>query len=501
MLGYPHYWDAPIFAPQPGAFAFSESQPVSGLLAAPLWLSLRSPALAYNGVVLLFLTLNGWFTYWLMRQWRASRLAALVTGLLVQGLPFIAQEMGVLQLIALFGILWSLLFLHRILATPSPRPPQAWRGALGLALGPPVTFFTCSYYGLLSLFFLPLAFLFNVRKGHFTRRTGGRLLLIALLTIILSVPFLLSQQRRLADLGYTRSATTIENNSAKLKYYTYTLDYNLLYGQILGRSSPPGQRLFPGLGLILLAGVGLGGLSRIRTKLYLAGAIGLALLLSLGLRINLDGVQPYQWIREIVPGFAQLRSPFRFAAFAQLHLVLLAGLGLDNVRAWFPSRRHLLISLIGGLVLFEALALPLPLQPLPDQQTKTAWQGWINAQQPASRLILLPFPEKNGVAYFEPTTRWMLASRYLQGNMLNGYSGFFPTDHAHLREKMLAFPSRAGIKLLYQKGVDYVVVYERLPQAPSATTLETHLRLVYRDPAQQVAVYALPPPETVCEIK
>ncbi|HXW00482.1 MAG TPA: hypothetical protein VEC93_18840, partial [Anaerolineae bacterium] len=69
MQGYPSYWDAPIFAPDKGTFAFSEPQPLSALLAAPLWLASGSPALGYNAVVILFLTLNGWFAYWLLRQW------------------------------------------------------------------------------------------------------------------------------------------------------------------------------------------------------------------------------------------------------------------------------------------------------------------------------------------------------------------------------------------------------------------------------------------------
>jgi hypothetical protein len=62
MQGYPRYWDAPIFAPDKGTFVFSEPQPLSALLAAPLWLAFQSPALGYNAVVILFLTLNGWFS-------------------------------------------------------------------------------------------------------------------------------------------------------------------------------------------------------------------------------------------------------------------------------------------------------------------------------------------------------------------------------------------------------------------------------------------------------
>ncbi|MBI1879666.1 MAG: hypothetical protein HYR94_15835 [Chloroflexi bacterium] len=87
MQGYPHYWDAPIFAPDKGTFAFSEPQPLSAVLATPLWLVFQSPALGFNTVVILFLTLNGWFAYWLLRSWRLPHLPCLLAGLLMQSLP------------------------------------------------------------------------------------------------------------------------------------------------------------------------------------------------------------------------------------------------------------------------------------------------------------------------------------------------------------------------------------------------------------------------------
>ena len=115
MQGYPRYWDAPIFAPLNGTFAFSEPQPLSALLAAPFWIGFQSPAFGYNIVVILFLILNGWFAHWLLKSWGISSLPAFLAGLIMMALPFVAQEMGVLQLIALFGFLWSLLFLSRFL--------------------------------------------------------------------------------------------------------------------------------------------------------------------------------------------------------------------------------------------------------------------------------------------------------------------------------------------------------------------------------------------------
>jgi hypothetical protein len=331
-------------------------------------------------------------------------------------------------------------------------------------------------------------------REHLTAKTIGYLALVGLLILLLSGPLLFAQQQRLATLGFTRSARTIENNSARLNDYFKVLDYNLLYGQFLGHKSAQGQRLFFGVMPLILAGVGMVGLKRARVKLYLLLAIGLALLLSIGLRFNLAGIQPYQWLRDYSPGFAQLRSPFRFAVFVQLHLVLLAGFGLHNLGRWLSTGRTLLILLVAGLTIFEALALPLPLQAVPPLQHPLAWQIWLNEQPPPVRIVMLPFAPQSSVASFEQTTRWMLINTHLQGDMLNGYSGFFPPDHANLRDKMVEFPTPAGLELLREKGVTYVVVDESVSQALAADKIRVYLPQVYRDVVEQIAIYSLSEP-------
>jgi hypothetical protein len=491
MQGYPNYWDAPIFAPHKGVFAFSEAQPVSALLAAPFWVGGQSPALGYNGVVLLFLSLNGWFGYWLMKDWGGSAPVALLTGLVIQALPFVAQEMGVLQLIAIFGLLWSLLFLSRFMLQ-SRRGIEHWPTLIALALGTPVTFFTCGYYGLFGLLFLPLAFLVQLRKEDLNLKQLRLLLVVGTLIFVLTGPFLWTQQQHLAQYGFVRSDKTIADNSARLSDYINFLDYNIFYGQILEWPAGRRQRLFPGFGLIVLAGLGFFGRSQRRIKLYLGLAVTLSLILSMGLRFQLGDIQPYAWIRAYLPGFAQLRSPFRFAALAQLHLALLAGFGLLNLEQWLGKRGTFTTFAAVSVVLVEALALPLPLQPVPALPQNAAWQAWLNQHQPPPRIIMLPFAATNRVADFEQTVYWMLESRYFRGYLLNGYSGFFPQDHAQLRAYMLEFPSQAGLDLLRDLQVDYVIIHHHLAGAPSPETVMANLPIVYQDSLNQVSIYTLP---------
>jgi hypothetical protein len=553
------YWDAPIFAPEHGTFAFSEPQPLTAWLALPLWGF--SPILAYNFVLLLFLTLNGWFTYWLLRQWHVSPQASLGAGLLMPALPALTQELGVLQLTALFGYLWTLLFLSRwqlhvilnkaqrsthtgineeslkSLPTKAVFGPEnytfrAWfeglfaslrviwrinkymlKSSFALALGPAVTFLTCGYYGLFSLLFLPLYFILyqlSLLESNGFSRLGQQLkrlhtyflyhvLVVILLTVALTAPFPVMQQQQLARHAFQRSATTIEQNSARLGDYFGVLDYNMLYGQLLALHLAAGQRLFPGFGLILLAIFGSIAKPH-RVKFYLLMAIGLAWLLSFGLRLHVAGYQPYQWLRDFIPGFAQLRSPFRFAIFMQLHLVLLAGLGLGAILQLLeckplglPHNRQANLKvcipfyICLALVLTENLALPLPLQFMPPPEPVAAWETWLKAEPQPVTIVILPFAADNSVAAFEPTVRWMLRQPMFQAQLINGYSGFFPPDHAALRDEMIQFPTTKGIAMLRAKGVVYVVVDYRLPNAPQKVILPR----VFWDEAARVGIYRL----------
>ncbi|NJM08538.1 hypothetical protein HC891_23680 [Candidatus Gracilibacteria bacterium] len=68
LVSYARYWDAPIFYPTAGAFAFSEPQPLTGLFFTLLWRLGGNDVLAYNLVLLFALTVNGIAATWMLRQ-------------------------------------------------------------------------------------------------------------------------------------------------------------------------------------------------------------------------------------------------------------------------------------------------------------------------------------------------------------------------------------------------------------------------------------------------
>jgi hypothetical protein len=72
--GLQHYWNAPIFWPNAGTFAFSEPQPATLLVAPVVWMS-GSVILAYNVYLLMSLVANGIFAARLLRTLRVGRWA------------------------------------------------------------------------------------------------------------------------------------------------------------------------------------------------------------------------------------------------------------------------------------------------------------------------------------------------------------------------------------------------------------------------------------------
>ena len=249
-VGLNDYWNAPIFFPTPGTFAFSEAQPTMMIMAPIVWLS-GSRVLAYNCYLLLILSLNGWSSQRLFLRLGHCRWLAFAGGVLCQMLPFLWWQSGVIQLTTLFGINWtihSLLDVFEIgagslnpadgiscdanrnhdtgasgLASCQPMdgagmgqcsPRSGWMTAgirgVKLAVAYCLTYFLCNYWGLfLTLLLIPSTLWFwnrNSFRFPFWISVG----VAALLSAIVLGPYV-SVQRSLAkshqwsrDLGWIR---------------------------------------------------------------------------------------------------------------------------------------------------------------------------------------------------------------------------------------------------------------------------------------------------------
>jgi hypothetical protein len=111
-------------------------------------------------------------------------------------------------------------------------------------------------------------------------------------------------------------------------------------------SDESGERLYPGTvelalaaagAAVLVAGPVAGRRRRRRPVAFLGTGVVLAGLLSLGLRLSIFGREPYRLVRQWVPGFQDLRSPFRAAVLVQVLLLPLAGVALDALWRCFNA--------------------------------------------------------------------------------------------------------------------------------------------------------------------
>jgi hypothetical protein len=461
MHGYAGYWDAPIFYPVRGAFAFSEPQAATGVVFAALQAVCGSIA-AYNLTLITWLTLNGVAAQRLLGLAGTSRLAAWAGGVLAVALPFSLKELGVLQLTALFPPIFALAELCVLLRAP------AWRPVLRLGVWLALTLWTCIYYALFLSLFMALGLIVvlataRVRLWRAPLIGSGAIALS--IAVIAAAPLATVQRGALAQ--RVRSDKSVHRGSA------YAENYAMLPPNALGAHVEPwfsggeGKRnLYPGSVLIALAVTGVVSERRGKRRRFVwlcASCALLAALLSFGTRFGVLGVRPYTWLERGWPGFAQLRSPYRFAAFAQVFVLALAGFGLERlararwhvrgrpVAAWCVVLATVLLGML-EVTPFGGNLARFPLEALNE-----SWVDWLRAQ-PDGAVAMVP-PERSSAARdYEPIAVAMLQGLRHGHPIVNGYSGFFPPRSTALASALRRLPDPTSLAYLERFDVRYVVV-------------------------------------------
>jgi hypothetical protein len=277
-------------------------------------------------------------------------------------LPAAAKLVGVLAVLPFFGLMIALEGLARFSRSGSRT------AALTAAAGFTVQCLSSEQIALLGTPLVLLAGVAALAGQGFGGRSARRLALAFAVALALMLPVLVPTIRIHRAQGFTRSERTVALGSATVRDF-FTRPYSS------GLTFPPRESLerdpsglFPGILLLLLAGIGVvAGLKRRRGwTIALTVAAAAAAGLALGLNLDLLGVRPFTWLRAHVPGFAELRSPFRAAVVAQATLAVLAALGADAACRWFrgPAGRALVLGL-GLLGALENLCIPTLLFPVP----------------------------------------------------------------------------------------------------------------------------------------
>lgn len=512
--GFVDYWDAPIFAPLHTVFAFSESQPTT-LAVAPL-VYLDGPTLAYNVYLLGLLTLNGFLGYRLSRRIGLSWLPALFCGAMLEALPIVHWQLGVLQLIAICGPLW---LLDRLVALRD-RPTLARAAWLGVAAA--VTYAACNYWGLFLSVLLPLAcwplLWGRLRNVRLWRSLAGAIILSGLLVS----PIVWAQWSASERFSWSRELSLLKQLSAEPQDYLNPPWNRLPIEQLyrdpirIGWTLGTGPVVLSAAALGIIAGLWLRDLRRWTLFLLLFG--GLAFGLSLGPAVTIplpeswfgqDSWSPYQSLMAVHPGLAIARSPFRFAFFVQIALALLAALFLDGCWRLGHLRRKetsststprspvSLVARTASILLIITTGTLAVAGTWPGRQTlasvpqlNTDWIRWLRDHGDHHRpIICLPFPGGSTVEDYEKAAQFMYQQIRHHRPLVGGYTGFFPADFLNLRGRMSSFPEPALLDSLRYHDVEFVVTTD--PQSSRKAAQSPALRLVFQDESAKVNIYHL----------
>jgi hypothetical protein len=432
-------FDGTMFYPAQNTLAYSDAILLPGLLAAPfLWAGLPV-ALVYSGLLVMSFVAAGLAMFLAVRTLTGQFTPALFAALLFAFYPYRFSGYSHIEKLGTFFMPIAFLLLWRVL--------QHGRRSEALALG-----LTMAAQALWSLYlgaFLAIALtgvaLARWAAGHFLLRERAKSLLIAAGAAALIVaPYTLPYWVAREVVG-ERDRFQLQVYSANRADFLSVTSKNRLYSRWLPEGNGE-KHLFPGA-----AGIALGVVALTPPISPLAGAAGIGLLLSVDGAMGLNGTT-ITWLYDLFPPIRAFRAPGRFSLVVGLFVCLLAGLGLARLMGRNPTRlRQAGAVALMGFALFE-LQPDLRLDPVP-----LAAPAIYSAlpDDPGAVLVDLPIPASfNGFDF-----QYIYFSTFHHRRLLNGASGFIPTDYQDLVDASDKFPEGESIDVLRRRGADFAVVH------------------------------------------
>lgn len=448
---YDEYWQAPIFHPAEDTFAYSEAMPMLGALSAPLFAMGASPEQAYSWLLLFALFTNGLVGWIVLGRFKIHPLIRLFGGALIVLLPYSQREIGVLPLVPLAGVL---LTMHALFgAHEKPTYGRVLLAGAALAL----TFYLCAQHALMFAVAAVPALILSGRKDLGRLAAAG--IVATLLAVAVVVPVALGQRAAIEAHGFERPADEVRHGAAS----------PLSWVRSPFRSLPaePGKwsdkALFPGFGLLLLAGFGVARSRKLerrrRIVMFLVTLAISAWLLSVLPKIVLFGWSPWQLFAWI-PGMAQLRGVWRFGMLVHVALGLLAAFGLHAVlrEAWTRWGARPAIGVCTLVALVMAAELWPPARALQRHEPDPVSTFIEQNTEPDDVLAHIPFPENGASMSLASEAEAMRLQTEHGRRIVNGYSSYFPEGWFQLLANTREFPAPHTLRLLRSRGVDWIVV-------------------------------------------
>jgi hypothetical protein len=464
-----HVFDANIFHPHTDTLAYSENNLGAGMLALPGYWTTRNPLTAHNSAVFIGFVLTFAGMYYLVRRLTGDRGAAVVSAVCFAFTPYMFAHSAHVQLLMTAGLPWSMWTFHRFAERPSPV-----RGAaLGASMAATAIF--CGYYGVFVVLMIGFAVLVTASargqwgsRGYWIGLATGAAVSAAIVAPAF-LPYVTLQRvqgfRRALDEARLYSSNWSDYFASAAHAHDWMLPYLPRWIEVA----------FPGF---VAACLGIGGAwvawaRREHETLAIYGGLAiLALWASFGPSGGL-----YSALYHVVPLFAWLRVPARFALIVIFGLTVLAGFGVSAI----TRRVHRPALAASALTLVAVLELLAPSNLREIDGFEPVYRTL--ATLPRAPVIEMPFYLEG---MFQLHSKYMLYSTTHWMPLVNGYSDYIPPDFVARAPTLAAFPSRAALAALEPLRVRYAVFhmygYNEANRQDVLTRLEElapNFRLIY----------------------
>jgi hypothetical protein len=443
-------FEANMFFPHANSLLYDDSALTLGLLALPLRALGASVALAFNLLLLLSFPVAALGAYVFARHMGASRGGAILAGIGFSYCTYRWDHIVHLQSLWVGLLPLTLVLLRRTLRT------ARLADAVGLALATLLQILTSGYYAWLQAAAIGVVLLFEFVALR-SRRALSLVVGSLLFAFVGAAPELLARRELVRRHGFTRTLAEAEHWSAAPRSYLDPGPYPLhAPGSVLHRLFEHGEPLFPGLGIGVLALLGITHARRERDCKLLLLLFGAGALLSFGPYWTIGGVRmpaPGLLLRSL-PGGDLLRTPSRFGVLALLALSTLAGICFSRLAFEWPRRRRLAaLGVLLAFTLYEGYPGDLRrlFQPAPVFPPSAVWL------RSAARGAVLELPWSGP----DEAARYLYWSTAHWQPLVNGFASFEPPGNLGLGLLGNRWPSEYSARVFGEAGIRYVVVHTK----------------------------------------
>ncbi|MER7418592.1 hypothetical protein ABT346_17715 [Micromonospora peucetia] len=483
-------WQSNAFFPENWSFAFSDTllgyAPAGMIGTGP-----EAAVLRYNIMFVLAHALATLGAYALARQLGAGRIGSAVAGASFAYAPWLLAQAGHLHVISNGGIPLALAMLargHGWSLRHGYRPERrhdgwvytgwlvaAWQLSLGFGIGLPFAYFLGGTVLVAAVTWFLRRWVIRPVKRPFGRRlliadlVGG--LLFAGVGVLLAIPFFTVAK---AHPNAERSVGDIAVFSPPASGFFTAPAESRIWGALhegARASLPwhPEMTLLPGFVLYALAAGGIFfSVWKLRHRLLLLAGVVVTMVFAMGTRF-FDGAFTYVPLFEHLPGWNGLRTPGRLMLWTTLLLGLLAAgavsafaarvreISAERIPSW-PSpwlRLATLLPLV--LVIGEGLnSTPHPIVPAQPAAMRTV----------SGPMLVLP----SNQSLDQPVMLWSTTKFQ---DVVNGGSGFTPSQLDDVRRVTLSFPDQTSVDYLRVLGVrNVLLVRDQIAGTPWEVTVD-----------------------------